>query len=186
MPNWCENKLVISTPNEKGIEELQKFKKMAKRGKNPLSLGRFIIIPKELKNTESPNRNNREQMIKLYGAEDWYHWNLLNFGTKWDIEDAILMLEQPYTLEYQFDTAWSPPDEGIKKIARIFKNLLFELNYYETGANFRGYLEVQGKNIIEERYWNMTRQDYIDLDFDLEELGLDPITEEEDFDRQTR
>jgi len=60
--------------------------------------------------------------------QDWYNWNLRNWGTKWDItEQAWLTEEEPTELTYQFMTAWSCPDKAITNLAKQYPQLTFTL-----------------------------------------------------------
>jgi hypothetical protein len=67
-----------------------------------------------------------------------------------------------------FFTAWSPPIPIIKKLAELHKDLVFRLEYYETGCAFRGNAEARwtgNEVLLEDYHWEMTEKDY-------EELGL--------------
>jgi hypothetical protein len=64
---------------------------------------------------------------------DWYNWNIRNWGTKWDItEQAWLVSQYPRELTYQFMTAWSAPDKAITALAKQYPMLTFTL----TSADF--------------------------------------------------
>jgi hypothetical protein len=41
-------------------------------------------------------------------------------------------------IKYDFDTAWSPPMEGLVIISKKYPNLSFELKYEEEGMGFKG------------------------------------------------
>jgi hypothetical protein len=70
--------------------------------------------------------------------ENWYEWNVSNWGTKWDVflDDTSIERIDDETLSLTFDTAWSPPIG--------FYNFLFEegwdvtAKYYEPGMGFVG------------------------------------------------
>jgi hypothetical protein len=94
---------------------------------------------------------------------DWYEQRMDKWGTKWagydlNIEESIM----------DFFTAWTPPIPIIKKLAELHKDLVFRLEYYETGNAFRGNAEARWTGtevLIADNHWNMTEKDY-------EELGL--------------
>jgi hypothetical protein len=79
---------------------------------------------------------------------DGFNWSTSHWGTKWDVnghvddytcEDIDKMSdEESYELWFEFDTAWSPPDELVKKVALDFPELQFKLYYYEGGEGFSG------------------------------------------------
>ena len=71
--------------------------------------------------------------------EDWYHWNVRNWGTKWDVavEDGN---EYPNTemeitdngsVMYRFQTAWSPVSEALTTLSEMFPTLEFDYEYEE-------------------------------------------------------
>jgi hypothetical protein len=81
-----------------------------------------------------------------YGYNNWYDWNCANWGTKWGDSDTFIIDEEPLatpnkeaSIEYGFQSAWSPPIEGIAHIATLFPTLEFGLSYYEEGMGFYGF-----------------------------------------------
>ena len=72
----------------------------------------------------------------------WYHWNIQNWGTKWDIEGSSVEIEyeDEEQLEISFDTAWSPPEPICYRLREMFKDLNFSWFYNEPGMEFAGYL----------------------------------------------
>lgn len=137
MPNWCTNKLEI-TGDEK---ELKKFTKKVKK-KN--FMNSFLPTPKELTEIQSPNKEKTTKKLNLvmkYGKEDWYTWNITNWGTKWDFEVDEDIEECKST--YHFDSAWAPPIQGIETISKSYPNLVFFLTYEEEGMGFRGIAKIQ-------------------------------------------
>lgn len=72
--------------------------------------------------------------------ENWYWWNLRNWGTKWDI--AVVDGKQEYSstnleitdegdLMYHFETAWSPVFEIFDKLSEQYPSLTFDYEYEE-------------------------------------------------------
>ena len=135
MPNWCMNNLVLKNTKEK-IDALES----------------------QLRKNEGKEFFNLLFPRPLEEAENWYEWNVANWGTKWDVNidieyDQMVRLNDE-TLEFRFDTAWSPPtgfydflvDDGWDVSAK----------YYECGMGFIG----QYENCIDECW---------DYDFDNEE-----------------
>lgn len=84
-----------------------------------------------------------EEAVRV--KQDWYHWNLRNWGVKWDV--ALANNEDSRSTEmtkdvssdddgidfisYQFETAWSPPEMAIAKLAEQYPTLSFDLVYKE-------------------------------------------------------
>jgi len=115
-----------------------------------LSFAQFIPQPQEIKDTTSPNTTNPKEMIKKYGAKDWYDWNLKHWGVKWDVDSAERE-ETDKHLKYFFDTAWGPPDNGIQNISKSYPLLTFLLRYHEPGMNLKGKIKFKNGEILEEK-----------------------------------
>jgi len=116
MPNWCFNTLKIKGEPK----EIEEFLEKAK-GEQKISLEKLVPIPPEQ-------------------AEDWYKWNLANWGTKWDLCEVSLMTNEIKNgkIEAMFDTAWGPPIQAFQTIAEKYPELEFHMNYSEPGMGFRG------------------------------------------------
>jgi hypothetical protein len=163
MPNWCQNYLVITGP----AEQLNKLKKRAilwevkdkKRIKlSDFSLKRLVPTPRALLEYEAPNRGQAGQtpaeiadtsrrLIEQYGYDDWYHWNVHNWGTKWDVEAELNETDDGTALYYNFDSAWCPPIAGLAKISQDYPELTFELRYEEGGVGFYGHAIFQNGSV---------------------------------------
>jgi hypothetical protein len=79
----------------------------------------------------------KKKNIKEYKNADWYSWRIDNWGTKWDIE-ASLEQEDDELIEYQFDSAWSPPVPWMDVVSKKFPRLKFQMKYEEPGMCFMG------------------------------------------------
>ena len=78
-----------------------------------------------------------------FKTNDWYSWNVRNWGTKWDVgvssddEYPETYVEGPtpngenLVVYYNFNTAWSPPFPAITKLSGQYPTLLFTLSYEE-------------------------------------------------------
>lgn len=70
---------------------------------------------------------------------DWYHWNIRNWGTKWDIcvandeqySDTRFEWTDNDEAMYHFQTAWSPVTEVITLLSMMYPNLSFDYEYEE-------------------------------------------------------
>lgn len=140
-------------------------------------------IPKEIKgNREKIKEYFRKQyedadkiaeMYKIsmdkYGVKTWYEWALVNWGTKWGIchptiDEEILEIllhtlnikdVKEGTLLYHFESAWSPADRIVQKMSEIFKDLVFTLEFWESGCGYKGkYVFKNGEMLeaTEEKY----------------------------------
>jgi hypothetical protein len=89
-----------------------------------------------------------------------YRWQTDHWGSKWDV-DGVLFENQNTFLQYQFDSAWSPPISFFEKVARDFPNLTFELEYYEQGMGFAGRSTFEGDYHGEE---DLPIEDFVDYE----------------------
>jgi hypothetical protein len=158
MPNWCENGLYISGQKE----EITRFKNQAVdnsvENKTALSLAKFLPVPEELQNEQSPSRNPNPELIEKYGYSNWYDWSIGMWGTKWDVE-AELVDETETLLVYRFSSAWSPPIEWLEAVSKMFPTLAFKMEYEEGGVGFKGEAEaVDGQ--LTDFCEDMTEEDY--------------------------
>lgn len=134
MPNWCMNSLKVKGKEAKVKEFADNFEK------NGISA--FYPTPKELTETDAPAKINdvkkAQENIKKYGYADWYDWRVANWGTKWDVDQAIIISEKDGEVTFGFDTAWAPPIKAFDMIASKNPELRFELEYEEPGMGFFG------------------------------------------------
>ena len=101
---------------------------------------------------------------------DWYNWNIRNWGTKWEVAvsdgeeypDTELLEHkskgQDQWLVYKFNTAWSPPLVAISKLSEMVPNSLITLSYEEEGG-WGGEIEfLRGNQTILDDYENKCRE----------------------------
>lgn len=144
MANYCYNKLTVrGNPHE-----LNRFRsKVWKNEKEPLDFNSTVPIPKELEETDSPNNAKPiiKQILKAkYGHDNWYDWQLANWGCKWGpydgIEDPkeIIYKNGKGKIVYEYNTPWCPPAEWLINTSKQFPMLTFENYCNEPGCNFKG------------------------------------------------
>jgi Ferredoxin-like domain in Api92-like protein len=142
MPNWCENLLTITG----GEKDIQRFQEMAKdQPDSELSLAKLYPMPAGIyQGNVGPDELTR------YGAHNWYRWCIERWGTKWDVK-ATLLAATPKFLEFEFESAWSPPVKWLEKVAADFPRLRFVLHYDEPMMGFAGVaIAEQGRLIVDE------------------------------------
>jgi hypothetical protein len=137
-------KIVSKAEHLKSIEEREKALK-----KKDLNFYPEISITKEM----------NEDLIKKYGASNWYEWTIKHWGTKWDASDPEIELEGKQTIGYRFETAWSPPIEWLQHAQTKFPKLNFRLEYREPGMGFEGVAETQEGKIVNNS-WEMSSQSF--------------------------
>ena len=150
MPNWNQNYLSVYG-SEKDVAD---FKKKVKSKNCVFDFEKIYPTPKELLNTQAPNRNKilAEKFKEKHGAEDWYTWRLKNWGTKWKIDEQGIDWDGNNLM---FDTAYSPPMGIICKIATLFPHLIFSLQYSEPGLCFSGIIVIKNNIALGEEDGSM-------------------------------
>jgi len=135
MPNYCVNELKVY-----GTDELlNQFKNENIKifdTENPVEELDFgAVIPE-------PKFNNPDEQDK-YDGGGWYDWRIENWGTKWNSCSSWYELEKE-ELTIGFDSAWSPPENW-----------------------FRAMGEMEGRDgvIVDDRQWDMEKDDYIRLGY---------------------
>ena len=113
MPNWCENTLEVWGDKK----ELKEFKEKTIK-EDVFHMGELF-----------PNTGN---------PDNWYEWNIANYGTKWDDMEIDYQTGDEEGLQIMFASAWSPPSEFIENIYKKFPKLHFKLKYDEPGMGFVG------------------------------------------------
>ena len=135
MPNWCLNKLTVT-----GLEsDVQAFKAKAvghspwdEPEGEPVVLNFHSLVPVP------------EEVLKAGYESAGYNWEMANWGCKWGAENPTILDEWEGHVEYEFSTAWSPPEQFLEKVAVQWPNLLFVLEYKEPGMAFKGLAKFQG------------------------------------------
>ena len=153
MPNWCMNKLTVSHVDSVMVDRFEKAYNLGK------ACNEFLPLPE---------------------GEDWYNWQINNWGTKWDIgADVGTEKEEWYGLKAtrvdnevscSFDSAWAPPIGLYDKLVEL--GYTVRASYWEPGMAFCGiwndgadnYVEYTDKDMIPVALWN---------DFGMEEFFQD-------------
>ena len=81
----------------------------------------------------------KEFVRSIAEDEDWYHWNVRNWGTKWDVavdngsgySNTSMEITDNGSVMYRFETAWSPVPEALIKLSEMFPSLEFDYEYEE-------------------------------------------------------
>lgn len=108
--------------NLRGIEELRNLLR-----ENPYVVKHAEII---------------QSNLAKYGHPDWYSWSIKNWGTKWNTYSGFSKKMRYNTVEYKFETAWSPPIPVIEVLTKKFPDLDFKLQYID-----------EGDNVVKRLYW---------------------------------
>jgi hypothetical protein len=110
MPNWCMNVATISHTEPRMI-----------------TLIKDAALSENFFQTLRPRPESQK--------ENWYEWNLSNWGTKWDVSLENFVVE-PSGIRADFDTAWGPPIAFLEHLVEM--GYVVECFYYEPGMCFVG------------------------------------------------
>ena len=147
MPNWCNNRVVISHPDTAKLEALVGAIKEGNFLKHIVPIPEDLqIVAGRVGDDTNPDQIELERKtaenLEKYGAGNWYDFCVARWGTKWDVdpydpEDVVIV---DNTIEFGFDSAWSPP-MGIYE-AMAEQGYTVEATYYESGMAFVGRCEA--------------------------------------------
>jgi hypothetical protein len=126
MPNWVFNRLTFSG-DAATLEALEAQLATAEPDQVVLSFQKVTPRPPE-------------------AEDDWYDWNVANWGTKWDAHRPQVERSDG-TVAYVFDTAWSPPLPVVERVALLFPTATVRLDYQEE-QGWGGSLELQGSALL--------------------------------------
>ena len=201
MPNWCSNSVIVSAKTEEELNEFLDFcdKPHTSHWKdwrsdevitdentkgvfwNFLSpLDTEAYFEGDTMSKASTSENIMETIAhEMATGMDWYHWNVRNWGTKWDItlERENITIDQnndgDYYFHWYFDTAWSPAEQVYPVMAKRFPNLSFNYEITEEANFYAGILVFEKGELITEQWIDSpTHSDFIDtLDIPCPECG---------------
>jgi len=119
MPNWCMNIVHIVDGSEREL----------------------AAVFAKLKDTDEPFT---AIFPRPKDEDDWYDWNIANWGTKWDADGFSISKHEDGTIDMYFSTAWSPSLEVTRKLSEDFPSLSIRHFYEEGGMGFEGVAAFQG------------------------------------------
>lgn len=181
MPNWVYNGLTIEGNPEqvdKLVEQMNKpfvdyitphgdlsfSNNVGNKYVNPIFAFRNIVAPTDIAAYKlQPDFQATEEQ------NDWYNWNIRNWGVKWDVavrEDdkhPTTYMEGPVVngenkvVYYNFETPWGIADKAIINLSSQYPTLLFTLSYEEE-TGWGGEAEfLRGEIITQSEYENMCK-----------------------------
>ena len=189
MPNWVYNGLTIEGPKEsvtKLVEQMNtpftrihdnwdtSTMSMVKKQtlySSPIFSFWNIIKPTDLEAYDNqPNRTLPIAEQLKFEGNDWYSWNVRNWGVKWDVAvsndekypDTYMEGPTPngdnLVVYYNFNTAWGIAEPALAELSSQYPDLLFTLGYEEE-TGWGGELEIlRGKFISHAQYGWMCKE----------------------------
>lgn len=175
MPNWVFNTLYVSGNNadltafreEMAKPFITKYysfetnEEMEQTSNSPFSFWN-ILRPEDSILDEYWGRAIFGEM----GANNWYNWNVANWGCKWDANDVEIVNQDDDSILYQFSTPWSPVrDLFVKHLFPRFPNLTFSYEYEEE-QGWGGELSYANGQVVSESEYDIptSHADYYDQD----------------------
>jgi len=150
MPNWCNNSISIKT-NSKLLYRKIKTHLETEAEKDDkghyTNVGLFGLLYPEPDYEKIDVHNWKGE--KEDKGRAWWYWRVENWGTKWDVRSDDIQGDltceandkyREYEIEFDFDTAWSPPIEWLRYCEEKYKRqeLSFHMTYFEGGMGFGG------------------------------------------------
>lgn len=127
--------------------------------KSPFCFHAFVPVPREVMLAPyDPNRFKEMQdkypewFSRFPNMIAGYDWENRNWGCKWGASDAHLISEggsdEDYSVDYEFQTAWSPPMDFMHSLAMMYPTLKFSFSFREEGMGFEGDAEWENGGCI--------------------------------------
>lgn len=128
MPNWCTIEMSISKDAKKILDFI--------KGDGTLfDFNKVIPMPPDQPDLSKLNPFLAHSNIGikehgLFGNNNWFDWSVINWGTKWNACNTVLITSN--TIEFR--TAWDAPIPVIIALSKLFPETKFGLTVeYEGG-----------------------------------------------------
>lgn len=166
MPNWVSNSVSVRG----STEDLAKFRELAKGKGSPTGIENGkLIYDKGTGALSFWNFIEPEDKEHYFTGDNWYNWNVENWGTKWDASDsAVSSVDTPEGLFYTFETPWGIPEPVFRAMVSQFPQLHFEFWSEEEqgwGASFASSIDEEGNSHLTlTKEWDVpdSHADYVD------------------------
>ena len=160
MPNWCSNNVTIEADPDSEL-----FRKLMNSVNDEKDLFNQFVPQPEFSNDQ-----------------EWYGWNVDNWGTKWDAKPWNV-IETSNGVTFSIETAWAPPIRFYEALeAQGYRVTAY---YMEEGMAFCGAYQDGYDEYIE--YGNMTADEmeeqlpaWVDEEFSLIERTRDDEAQQEE------
>lgn len=148
MPNWCDNSVRLSHSDRSKVDALDA--EMSKKNEQGYFMGcpfqHLRPIPEDQK-------------------ENWYDWNINNWGTKWEADIIDWERSDDDTVYIAFNSAWAPPIALYEYLTE--QGWEVEAYYHESGCAFCGkYTSEDGEDYYEYDFSDRSTLEAIPSDID--------------------
>lgn len=132
MPNWVYNALTIPVKDKDDA----------------------VAIMSRLADAESALSFMKIAPRPAQEEDNWYDWNIKNWGCKWDANDASVEDFIDESLTYRFNTAWSPPMPLVEKLSALLPDRRIELTFEEE-QGWGGVVSLIDAKLTVEKQWDI-------------------------------
>ena len=132
MPNHCFNKIIIYG------DEASKIASELKSEETAFDFSKVLPEPDYDKIEVKPTFPKEDEKDD-FRMPKWWDWRIQNWGTKWNVSNVDVVAEDSDSIEFEFDTAWSPPEPIILKLREDFPDVSISAFYDEPGNQIAGY-----------------------------------------------
>jgi hypothetical protein len=123
---------------------------------------------------EGYNELSMEERMAIsmqFKSDGWYDWNIREWGTKWDACNSE-MFNETYredgtaSVQYAFDTAWSPAEDAYRAMVEQHPKLQFEFYCEEEQGWGVEYANTDDGELYVVKEWDIpdSHADYIERD----------------------
>lgn len=161
MPNWVSNSVSVRG----STEDLAKFRELAKGKGSPTGIENGkLIYDKGTGALSFWNFIEPEDKEHYFTGDNWYNWNVENWGTKWDAyHSEVSSVDTPEGLFYTFETPWGIPEPVFRAMVSQFPELGFHFWSEEEqgwGAEYKG----ENGRLVLTKEWDIpdSHADYVD------------------------
>lgn len=141
-------------------------------------LSKYMLKEQEAQNIISKYSNNIPELLEIgeklyrnivnYDCLDWYDWSVKNWDTKWNSCNTYILEEDDDKIVFQFDTAWSPSEKIIDKLAELHPDLEITYKYAEEQTGFMcGIKEYRNGYLAYENALDQFSKEAYELSFEL-------------------
>lgn len=193
MPNWTDNRIIVSGDSEK----IKKFlNDGVKNSAGNYHFGSWIPIPETYAKYDTANHPygkglvvgekdcftdivTTEERLKefieateyqkeTYGVIGWYDWNVNNYGCKWDEDMELLERiddnEKTECITFLTTTPWSSPIEFVRTIVQRYKFRITMYSHFEDCVNQALIFETDDNGELSEIDITISVKDIINSD----------------------
>jgi len=145
MPNNVTNILTVEgVSEERAAEILDAIRRDDVESRRSIDFNKIIPMPEDIFRGDLGQKE-----IELYGKNNWHHWSVEHWGTKWNSYDYDGAPYHDDSNQIEFMTAWSAPAPVIEQLSRMFPDAQFRHAWADEdiGANMGEIVYQDGEQV---------------------------------------